>query len=182
MSDNLISCSFTGHRPSKLWPKYEYNPAACAKLKHNLKSAVISAVNSGVSRFYTGMAPGVDLWAAEIVLELQRDFPRLGLFAILPFLEQSDAFSSEYKLLYDSVLRRCSGVEIVSVKTDAHAFKKRNVRLVELADCVIAVYDKKYARSGTGQTVRMAERAVQFGSLEKIIFVDIPKGDQYYGL
>ena len=39
------------------------------------------------------------------------------------------------------------------------AFEKRNKYLVDNADVIIAVYNPKYIRSGTGQTVRMAQRA-----------------------
>ena len=34
--------------------------------------------------------------------------------------------------------------------------KKRNAQMVELADCCVCYYDDSIARSGTGQTVRMA--------------------------
>ena len=36
--------------------------------------------------------------------------------------------------------------------------KQRNARMVELVDCCVAYYDESSnARSGTGQTVRMAD-------------------------
>ena len=37
--------------------------------------------------------------------------------------------------------------------------KKRNARLAELGDICICYYNEKDFRSGTGQTVRMAEKA-----------------------
>ena len=65
-------CCFTGHRPEKLdFPESEVN----AKLQKEIRLAIADGINV----FITGMAPGVDIWAAEIVLDLILDpSSRLG--------------------------------------------------------------------------------------------------------
>lgn len=57
----LHRCCFTGHRPEKL-----SQPEAVVKSK--LDAAVRQAIDDGFVTFITGMARGVDIWAAQAVL------------------------------------------------------------------------------------------------------------------
>lgn len=59
-------CCFTGHRPEKLGAPEE-------KIKAALKKEIRTAVSEGYSVFISGMARGVDVWAAELVLELREE-------------------------------------------------------------------------------------------------------------
>ena len=57
------------------------------------------------------------------------------------------------------LLEHCT--EHLTIGTDAspESFHKRNRYLVDHADCLVAVYDNdRTVRSGTGQTVRYAEK------------------------
>lgn len=57
-------CCFTGHRPEHLgMPEIE--------VISWLKKEIRQAVADGFQTFISGMARGVDLWAAEIVLALR---------------------------------------------------------------------------------------------------------------
>ncbi|MGI6195572.1 MAG: hypothetical protein ACOYIO_00605 [Eubacteriales bacterium] len=67
MNDNKADlkrrrCCFTGHRPEKLG-------VSEARAKALLKSAIQQAISDGYVTFISGMARGIDLWAAEIVIE-----------------------------------------------------------------------------------------------------------------
>ena len=59
---------FTGHRPEKL------NMSEHA-VKKALRIEILNAIEDGMPVFISGMARGVDIWAAEIVLELRKDNP-----------------------------------------------------------------------------------------------------------
>ena len=58
----LHRCCFTGHRQEKL-------SLSEAEVKTLLEKAIDMAIQNGFTTFITGMASGVDIWAAEIVLE-----------------------------------------------------------------------------------------------------------------
>jgi uncharacterized phage-like protein YoqJ len=58
-------CCFTGHRPEKL-------SISEREVKTALQKEIRLAIADGINVFITGMAPGVDIWAAEIVLELRK--------------------------------------------------------------------------------------------------------------
>ena len=58
----LHRCCFTGHRPEKIGIP-EGTVIAL------LDKAISEAIQSGYSTFISGMAKGVEIWAAEIVLK-----------------------------------------------------------------------------------------------------------------
>lgn len=80
MSDRDLrseACCFTGHRPDKLLRAEE-------DIRLDLKEVILSAVDAGVITFISGMAKGVDVWAAEIVLEIKKDNDNIKLICALP--------------------------------------------------------------------------------------------------
>ena len=69
---------FTGHRPEKL-TRHE-----CQVIK-DLEAAIKKAIADGHNVFISGMAPGVDIWAAEIVLHLRDEGADIKLICAIPF-------------------------------------------------------------------------------------------------
>ena len=48
-------------------------------------------------------------------------------------------------------------VEYIGSEYTKDCMKRRNARMIELSDGCVCYYDESVGRSGTGQTVRMAE-------------------------
>ena len=93
----MKSCSFTGHRPEKLFIKNFENEIEC-KLKNEIRKNIITLINNGVFVFYSGMARGTDIWSAEIVIELKKEFKNISLICVLPFKNQiNDKWTEEEK-------------------------------------------------------------------------------------
>ena len=65
------TCAFTGHRPSRFPWGYNEADKDCIVLKEILTSEIIRLTDIGVTQFLSGMAEGVDRWAATIVLALR---------------------------------------------------------------------------------------------------------------
>lgn len=150
-------CSFTGHRPSSFDFGYDEDDARCIELKSKLFRAVSDACFEGYRVFYTGMAEGVDLWAAEVVLRVSAYFPDIELYAVMPYKGHRSSIRASFLPLYDKVLEFATDVITVSEKYTPTCFKARNYFLAEVCDRLIAVYDPTKTRSGTAQTVRKAE-------------------------
>lgn len=165
----MFSCSFTGHRPEKMIGR-NANPGAEEKIKDALRENIVTLAERGVRSFYTGMARGTDMWAAEIVLKLREKYSDIRLTAVVPFTEQADEWPETEKNKYHEILESCSETVVIGEYGQKDVFKKRNQYLVDHSDYVIAVYNPRLIRSGTGQTVRMAEKAKR-----EIIQID-PKG------
>lgn len=65
-------CAFTGHRPKKF--PWGYNEAGkrCFALKQALAEQIAKLVEAGYTDFLSGMAEGIDTWAALAILTLLR--------------------------------------------------------------------------------------------------------------
>ena len=147
------SCFFTGHR--SFLPK---NDPAAAK---NLMFIITALAEEGVTDFYAGGAYGWDAFCALSVIVLKKRFPDVKLHLILPCPpeQQTLKWSDEQKAEYNIIQGFADDVKIVSDNYTKDCMKKRNARLVELGDICICYYNENDFRSGTGQTVRMAQKA-----------------------
>lgn len=77
-------CAFTGHRPNKLPWYYDETASGCVALKAVLAEQIGLLAETGVTQFLSGMAEGIDTWAALSVLELREKNPAIKLHCILP--------------------------------------------------------------------------------------------------
>lgn len=148
------TCSFTGYRPSKLPILSDKDSEGYKWLYGQLKEEIEELIEKGVCFFQTGMAQGVDLLCAEIVIELQLKY-NIHLFAAIPCLNQTNGWSDEDKERYEFILGRCSGITNITDKEyTTGCMNKRNRFLVETAQYILAVYDGK--KGGTMSTVNYA--------------------------
>lgn len=150
----MFRVSFTGHRPEKL-PFFGEEDPMCLELKERLAGIVRKLIEDGADEFYSGMALGVDMWAAEIVLELKNDYPNIRLTAVVPCPEQADRWSEEHRERYRSILGRCDKIITTSPSYTKGCMMKRNRALVDLCDILVAVFDG--SKGGTMQTVNYAK-------------------------
>ena len=114
-----------------------------------------------ITDYYAGGAYGFDAIASLSVLQLKEKYPEVRLHLILPCSneEQTDGWNIKRKTEFENILGLADSVEQVSERYYNGCMKARNARLVELAtDYCICYWNPKHYRSGTGQTVRMAQR------------------------
>lgn len=150
------TCCFTGHRPTKFSFKYDETSPACKDIKNQLKAEILNMINNRqVSHFITGMALGVDTWAAEIILNLKKLYPGITITAAVPCPEQSHRWGAENKERYKNILQLCDSVEILSEKWTPYCMMVRNRYMVDNSDFVIAVWNGSVS-GGTGKTVEYA--------------------------
>ena len=142
----MKTCCFTGHRIIKITPE----------LVQRLKDAIINLIEQGVTDFYDGGAVGFDMLCAETVIELKAEYPDIKLHLLLPCPpeEQVKWWNKAKIARYEKMLQNADSVTVVSEHYAKDCMKRRNKRLVELADCCVCYCTNP--RSGTGQTVRMA--------------------------
>lgn len=152
-------CAFTGYRPGKL-PFTSEHDEKCVQLKNKLRAEIIKAIDEGYRNFITGMALGVDTWAAEIVLEIKNLYEPWGdninLYAAIPHLNQEAKWHEWQKEKYNEILELCEKIFIISENFTPYCMHKRNQFMIDKADILIAVYDGK--PGGTANTIVMANR------------------------
>ena len=142
-------CAFTGHRPEKI-------NRSVTEVQEALRYSIYQSIEDGFAVFITGMARGVDLWAAEIILDLRKK-QDIRLICAVPFEGFETQWSSEWKKIYRSVLKRADFVYVVG-KTYSHdIFSRRNMWMVNHAKRIIAVYDG--TPGGTRNTIAYAHKS-----------------------
>ncbi len=62
-------CAFTGYRPEKFFFGTDERHPACERLKRRLLDEALRLSEAGVGVFISGISRGVEIWAAEAVLE-----------------------------------------------------------------------------------------------------------------
>lgn len=150
MYDIKTTACFTGHREEKL-------NIAADTVKMLLSKEIEKAISSdGFNTYLSGMASGVDVWAAEIVLEMKERNPDIRLVCVLPFEGFDKQRSSEEKEQYDSIMERADKVEVICSHYSRSCFQLRNKWMVDNSSLVIAVYNGE--KGGTRNTIKYAER------------------------
>ena len=147
------TCCFTGHRPHSLGFSEKSNQ--CEILKTNLEKEIIYLVEEeNVTNFISGMAIGVDTYAAEIILELKKHY-HIYLECALPCETQASKWNEVDRNRYYDVLKHCDKVTLLQKRYTADCMMNRNKYMVDNSDFIIAVWNGK--PSGTGNTVRYAK-------------------------
>lgn len=145
----LHRCCFTGHRPEKLSQPERKIIAA-------LDREIRAAVDDGFVTFISGMARGVDIWAAEIVLQLKKEGCPLHLICASPFDGFERSWPSEWQRRYRDVLAAADLVKYISPAYSPACFQIRNEWMVDRSARVIAVFNGE--RGGTKNTIDYAAR------------------------
>lgn len=142
-------CCFTGHRPEKLMiPE--------ARLAELLEAEIKRAVDRQFTAFITGMAQGTDLIAAEIVLKLQEEEPRLRLIAALPYPSFGRRWNGGWSERFQSVLSAADQVECVCPRSSWTSYQLRNEWMVDHSALVIAAFNG--GSGGTKNTLDFARK------------------------
>lgn len=142
-------CCFTGHRPEKL----SCNEAA---IKVKLSHAIDQAIQDGFVTFITGMARGVHIWAAELLLERRAVTPSLHLICALPYSGFERRWSPQWQTRYQAILQQVDLIKTICPSYSMAAFQQRNEWMVDHSSRLIAIYNG--SPGGTRNTIEYAKR------------------------
>jgi len=121
-----FACAFTGHRPMRYRFGYDEEHEACVQLKEALAEQIATLIGVGINTFYSGMALGVDQWAASIVLDMRATQPKVRLIAVLPCETQADKWSAEHRERYFDTLAECDDVITINTHYTSTCVFERN--------------------------------------------------------
>jgi uncharacterized phage-like protein YoqJ len=155
-NDKQKTCCFSGHRPGKLSFGYDEGHPACLRLKVSLIGEIDKRREEGVTTFLTGMAQGIDMIAAGIMLDLKRAYPaeNIRLIAIVPYEGQADRWTAECRERYFTILSKADKVIILQKRYTDTCIQERNRYLVDASSHLIAVLSG--IKGGTKYTVDYA--------------------------
>lgn len=140
-------CCFTGHRPEKLECNID-------DLMLKLEDEIDRAILMGHRTFISGMARGVDLWAAEIIIRKKRENDKIHLISAIPFPEFDTNWERCWQQKSRHILMEADYVKTVSPSYSTHCFQKRNEWMVDHSALIIAAYEGR--SGGTHNTLAYA--------------------------
>ncbi len=123
---------------------FKQNHPAAKYIKSAIARELKSLQDEGLEWVVITGQPGVELWAGQVVCELQEDWPELKLSVITPFLDQENKWSEANREWYESVVMDADHVDSVSRKPyeNPQQLKAANQFLVNKSDVLILVYDE----------------------------------------
>ena len=148
-TSSIQNVCFTGHRPEKLTRDEML-------IKKDLEKEIRQAIADGKNVFITGMARGVDIWAAEIVLKLRDAGQPLKLVCACPYDGFEQGWRKEWQKQYRAILAVSDFVKYVCPSYSRSCFQIRNEWMVNHASRVIAVFNGE--KSGTKNTIDYATK------------------------
>ena len=169
---NLIekTVCFSGHRPEKLPGRGKCDSAETEFIMNLLRSKIEESISEGYTRFLSGVARGIDLWAARTVLELKKKNPGIELVCVKPVSNQGENFPEEDKKLYEAVISEADRVICTSESYSRNCYTVRNHYMVDNASKLIAFVNSY--RSGTGQTIRYARKLGRKTDITELSAID----------
>lgn len=140
-------CCFTGHRPEKL-------KQSELEITRALEREIRAAVHDGFSVFLSGMARGVDIWAAETVLRLREEGLPIRLICASPYEGFETRWPAAWQTRYRRILDAADHCRFICPGYSPGCFQRRNQWMVDHAARVIAVYNG--VPGGTKNTIDYA--------------------------
>lgn len=172
---NFLTCKettacFSGHRPSKL-PFPEDDTEKIKMLQTFLRREINDALDLGYTTFITGMAKGIDTWAAMEVLQLKNVYSGIKLVGVSPFRSEIEHFKGSDLWHYDLIKHGCDQMIFLADDYFPNCYLVRNKFMVDHSSLIIGAVCNM--QSGTGNTIRYAEKS---GLTMRIIDINANNG------
>ena len=164
--DKPVRGAVMGQHPLRFPWGFDEEDDRCRKLKIELSQQIMALRQSGVSQFLTACDCGVGLYAAEIVNGLRATTDHdLMLICYTPHEEQATKWAPYLRERYFTMLEQCTLIsavcEVGAPDAQLQAYKK----IIDLADVVLAVYDRDTPATGSAEDRALAYAEGQHKSL-----------------
>ncbi|WP_445492265.1 DUF1273 domain-containing protein [Niallia sp. 03133] len=135
----------SGYKPFELGI-FKRQDEAVEYIKEAIQKNIEIMVEEGLEWILISGQLGTELWAAEVVYELQLEkYPDLKVGIITPFLEQEQGWKESNKEWYEEILMQADYIDSVSKKPyeGPEQLKDKNVFLLQKSDALLLFYDEE---------------------------------------
>jgi len=167
--------TISGYKPFEIGIFKKDHPSVLF-IKAAIKKFLLPMIEDGLEWVLISGQLGVELWAAEVIFEIQKEFPNLKLAVITPFLEQEASWNETNREWYESVLAGADYIDSVSKKgyEKPWQFRLKNQFFIEKSDGLLLLYDHEKE----GSPKYLYELAIQYQknhafSIDLITFYDL---------
>lgn len=151
-----IRCAIIGQYPMRFPWGFDEEDDRCRKLKIELAQQIMALRQSGVSQFLTACDCGVGLYAAEIINGLRTTDHDLILLCYTPHEEQATKWAPYLRERYFTMLEQCTYISVVCEVGTPDAQLRAYRQIIDLADVVLAVYDRDTPPTGSAEDSALA--------------------------
>jgi uncharacterized phage-like protein YoqJ len=136
--------AISGYKPFELGIFKRDHPSVVF-IKAAIKKELIKRLEDGLEWVLISGQLGAELWSAEVVFDLQKDYPELKLAIITPFLNQEVTWNETNKEWYEFVLAQADFVESVTKKgyEKPWQFRLKNQFFIEKSNGLLLLYDQE---------------------------------------
>ncbi len=145
MRNSILSASFFGCSPNVFNLESYENSKESANIKKSLYTQICKLYENGVEVFYTGCYVGMDMWAAEIVLELQKyeEYKDIKLICCIPYEEQAAKWPFKLRERYYTILEKSDCNIFIKRRFSQDCFIKCSEFMIQHSHFLISLCDNK---------------------------------------
>jgi len=142
--DQLSVYTVTGYKPHEVGIFNDNHPGLKIIKKAIKKNLLYLLENESLEWVLISGQQGIELWTAEVVFDLQEDFPELKLAVITPFLEQEANWKEEKQEYYQLILAQADFVDSITKRKyeDPSQFRSKNQFFIQKSDGLLILYDE----------------------------------------
>lgn len=139
MKEQKTMC-LLGHKLQELG--YGENTLHCDELKEQIKLLFISFIEQhAVFHFISGMEPGTEQFAAQIVLDLKAIYPQITLECVLPCETQAENWAEWERDNYFRIIAQCDKETLLQRHASGGLRHKWDIYMAEHSDYILAIWN-----------------------------------------
>lgn len=133
----------SGYKPHELGifnEKHEYLDYLKTAIRKKLRQLI---EEYEIEWIITSGQPGVELWAAEAVISMKKEYP-VKLATLAPFFEQEERWGEQTKILYEKVWSESDYTDFISKRKYEHSsqLRMKNQFIIDKSDAFLVLYDE----------------------------------------
>lgn len=138
----------SGYRPHELGIFHENHPGI-AYIKKAIQQELEHLLQEGLEWVITSGQPGVEMWALEVVIELQEEYPHLKYAVLPPFCDQEKRWKEHLQEKYHELLLHADFHQCITNRPyeGSWQYRAKDQFLIRNSDALLLVYDDEYAGS-----------------------------------
>ncbi|PGT87409.1 DUF1273 domain-containing protein [Bacillus sp. AFS040349] len=151
---------------------FKNDDQAVGYIKKAIEKTLTGFVEEGLEWVIISGQMGVELWAAEVVFDLQLHYSDLKLAVLTPFLNQESKWNEANQEYYEFILSQADIVDSITKREyeSPFQFRQKNEFLVHKSDGVLLVYDEE--KEGSPKYLLEAARKKQQTTSYTISLID----------
>ncbi|WP_338789344.1 DUF1273 domain-containing protein [Metabacillus sp. FJAT-53654] len=124
---------------------FKNDDQAVQYIKKAIEKSLLGFLEEGLEWVIISGQMGVELWAAEVVFNLQMEYSDLKLAILTPFLNQESKWNEINKEYYEFILSQADFVDSITKREyeSPVQFRQKNEFLVSKSDGLLLLFDEE---------------------------------------